>query len=172
VLRAYLRLVVFGLGLLLGIQAPAFIDQYANRVSAHYSEAAQNFAGFQRTADLNFGGSVEALIAHHAASEDPAFRDEAQSVAAVFSRVQRFALEVDAMRRSLLSRILHVAFRPDKEILHETLAAYSYTVPLTEEAILCGLGGAVLLALPAELLLLGVLRIGRSAIGLPRSSRA
>ena len=56
--------------------------------------------------------------------------------------------------------------------LDETLGAYSYTVPLTGEAILCGLIGAVVLALPAELLLLGILRLGRAAIGAPRSSQA
>jgi Protein of unknown function (DUF2937) len=172
VLRAYLRLVLFGLGLLAGIQAPGFVDQYAKRVSAHYSEATKNFAGFKRTADAYFGGSVEALIAHHKSSEDPAFHDEAQSVAAIFARLQELALELDAMSQSLLSRIFHVAFRPDKEILDETLGAYSYTVPLTGEAILCGLIGAVVLALPAELLLLGIVRLGRSAIGAPRSSQA
>ena len=45
-LRAYLRLVVFALGLLVGVQVPGFVDQYAKRVSAHYIEASKNFAGF------------------------------------------------------------------------------------------------------------------------------
>jgi hypothetical protein len=172
VLRAYLRLVLFALGLLAGIQAPGFVDQYSKRVSAHYIEATKNFAGFQHTADLYFRGNIDALIAHHASSEDAAFRDEAKSVAANYARLQRFARELDAMSRSLFSRIFHVAFQPDKEILNETVEAYSYTVPLNQEAILCGLIGAVVLALPAELLLIGILRLGRSTIGARHSSRA
>jgi len=64
----YLRLVLFAIGLLAGVQTPGFIDQYAKRVSAHQIEVAQNFSGFQQTADRYFGGSVEALLAHHAAS--------------------------------------------------------------------------------------------------------
>jgi hypothetical protein len=51
VLRAYLRLVLFALGLLIGVQAPGFVDQYSKRVSAHYIEVTKNFAGFQRTAE-------------------------------------------------------------------------------------------------------------------------
>jgi hypothetical protein len=172
VLRAYLRLVLFALGLLAGVQAPGFVDQYSKRVSAHYIEATKNFAGFERTAHLYFGGSVEALIAHHEASPDAVFKDEAKSVAAIYARLKKLALELDAMSRSLFARIFHVAFHPDKAILDETIAAYSYTVPLNQEAILCGLLAALLLALVAESLLIGILRMGQSAIGVSRSSRA
>ena len=171
-LRAYLRLVLFALGLLAGIQAPGFVDQYSKRVSAHYIEATKSFAGFQRTANLYFGGSVEALIAHHESSPDAVFKDEAKSVAAIYVRLKELTLELNAMSRSLISRIFHVAFKPDKEILDETITAYSYTVPLNQEAILCGLIAALLLALLVESLLVGILRLGQFVVGMPRSSRA
>jgi Protein of unknown function (DUF2937) len=172
VLRAYLRLVLFALGLLAGIQVPGFVDQYSKRVSAHYMEATKSFAGFQRTANLYFGGSVEALIAHHESSADAVFKDEAKSVAAVYARLQKLALEAEVMSRSLIGRIFHVAFQPDKEILDETIAAYSYTVPLNQEAILCGLIAALLLALLVESLLVGIMRIGQITLGASGSSRA
>jgi hypothetical protein len=172
VLRAYLRLVLFALGLLVGVQAPGFVDQYSKRVSAHYIEVTKNFAGFQRTANLYFGGSVDALIAHHEASPDAVFKDEAKIVAAMYARLKGLGVELDAMRKSLPSRIFHVAFHPDEEILKETIAAYSYTVPLNLEAVLCGLTAALLLALLIELLLIGILQLGRSSIGASRSSRA
>ena len=171
-LRAYLRLVLFALGLLAGIQAPGFVDQYSKRVSAHYIEATKSFAGFQRTANLYFGGSVEALIAHHESSPDAVFKDEAKSIAAIYVRLKELALELNAMSQSLISRIFHVAFKPDKEILDETITAYSYTVPLNQEAILCGLIAALLLALLVESLLVGILRLGQFVVGMPRSSRA
>jgi len=59
----YLRLILFAVGLLAGVQVPGFIDQYAQRVSAHQIEVATDFRGFQQVADQYFGGSVEALIA-------------------------------------------------------------------------------------------------------------
>jgi hypothetical protein len=172
VLRAYLRLVLFALGLLIGVQAPGFVDQYSKRVSAHYIEASKNFAGFQRTANLYFGGSIEALIAHHESSADAVFKDEARNVAAIYVRLKKLALELDAMSRSLLSRIFHVAFNPDKEILNETITAYSYTVPLNQEAVLCGLIAAVLLGVLVESLLIGAARLMRLTLGAPAASRA
>ena len=171
-LRAYLRLVLFSLGLLTGVQAPGFIDQYTKRVSAHYIEASKDFAGFQRSADQNFGGSVEALIAHHESSADPVFQGEAKSIATIYARLKGLALELEAMSRPLPSRIVHVVFYPDKEILHETIAAYSYTVPLNQEAILCGLLVALLLALLVEFVLLSIMGLGRLAMGSASSSTA
>jgi hypothetical protein len=172
VLRAYLRLVLFALGLLVGVQAPGFVDQYSKRVSAHYIEVTKNFAGFQRTADQYFGGSVDALIAHHEASPDAVFKDEAKSVAAMSARLKALGLELDAMDQPLPRRIYHVAFHPDQEILKETVAEYSYTVPLNLEAVLCGLTAALLLALLVEFLLVGIVQLGRSTFGTSRSLRA
>jgi len=172
VLRAYLRLILFALGLLIGIQAPGFVDQYSKRVSAHYVEAQKNFAGFQRTANLYFGGSIEALIAHHESSSDAVFKDEAKNVAVIYVRLKKLALETNAMNHPLYSRIFHVAFYPDEEILNETMAAYSYTVPLNQEAILCGLIAASLLAILAEAILIGLLGLGRLTMGGVTSARA
>jgi hypothetical protein len=159
-LRAYVRLVVFALGLLAGVQIPGFVDQYAKRVSAHYIEASKSFAGFQHLADQYFGGNVDALIAHHASSADAVFHDEAKNIEAISARLKSLGAELAAMNRPLIIRIAHVAFSPDKDILKETIAAYSYTVPLNADAILYGLGAGLLLAALAESLLVGILTFG------------
>jgi hypothetical protein len=172
VLRAYLRLVLFALGLLAGVQVPGFVDQYAKRVSAHYLESTKSIAGFQRTANQYFGGSIDALIAHHEASSDSVFKDEARDVAALYLRLKKLTIEFDAMNQPLLSRFMHVAFRPDREILGETITAYSYTVPLNEEAIICGLVAGLLLALFVESVLIGLVRLGRWMTAGPRSAAA
>lgn len=39
--RSYLRLLLFTLGLLLGVQVPGFIDDYAKRVDAHRLETSR-----------------------------------------------------------------------------------------------------------------------------------
>jgi len=149
-LRGYLRLVVFALGLLAGVQVPGFVDQYAKRVDAHYLEASRNFVGFQHTADQYFGGSVEALIAHHLASSDAVFHDEAKSIRTLYARLQLLAAELKALSGGFLSRVVHVAFRANRELLDETFAAYSYTVPLNGTAIVCGVSAGLLLALITE----------------------
>jgi hypothetical protein len=169
-LRAYLRLALFAVGLLAGVQVPGFVDQYAKRVGAHYLEVAQNFTGFQNTADQYFGGSIDALLAHHEQSSDLVFKEEAKPIRALYARLQSLAVELAAMNRSIFSRITHVAFRPDKEIFNETLATYSYTVPLNQAAIVSGVGIGVLLALAVESVLMGALRLLRYISAAPHST--
>jgi hypothetical protein len=154
-LRGYLRLVVFALGLLVGVQGPGFVDQYAKRVSAHYLEVKRNFAGFQQAADQYFNGDVSALVTHHLQSPDVVFRGEAKTIGELFARIKSLAAEMDALNGSTLARLIHIVVNPDREILQETIAAYSYTVPLSPEAIAYGVTVGLLLALAVELLLTG-----------------
>ena len=63
IFRAYSRLAVFAVGILLGIQVPSFVEQYNQRIDAHFREVNINLSGFQDTADRLFDGDLEALIA-------------------------------------------------------------------------------------------------------------
>jgi hypothetical protein len=155
--RHYLRLVVFTICLLIGVQAPGFVDQYVKRVNAHYSEAKQNFSGFQKAADQYFNGDVDALVAHHLASTDPVFKGEAKTIADLFARIKSLANELDALKGSLLSRLIHIIVNPLRDILQETINAYSYTVPLSPDAILYGVSAGLVVALVLELVLAGLL---------------
>src|ERR1700722_8659275 len=146
----YLRLILFAIGLLVGVQVPGFVDQYAMRVSAHQIEAARNFRGFQENADQYFGGSVEALVEHHEGSGDKAFKNEGRTIREMFVRLSALSAEVNAMRAPLIQRIIHVAVHPNREILDETLAAYSYTVPLNPSAVICGVVSGTVLAILVE----------------------
>jgi hypothetical protein len=158
-LRGYLRLVIFTVGLLLGVQAPGFVDQYAKRVSAHFIEVKHNFAGFQQAADQYFNGDVAALVAHHLASPDPVFKGEAKTIGALFARIKTLAAELDAMRGSSISRLIHVVVNPNRDILKETSDAYSYTVPLSPDAIVYGVTAALVVSLAIELMLAGLLSL-------------
>jgi hypothetical protein len=171
-LRHHLRLVIFAIGLLVGVQVPGFIDQYDKRVNAHYIEAQRAFSGFQQTADRYFGGSVEQLIAHHSASGDRVFQDEAKTIAKLYARMKSLAAELDALRGTLFQRMVHVAIAPDQEILKETINAYSYTVPLNADAILCGVGAGFLLSFIIESLLVGGLSLLRREMFRATSTRS
>ncbi len=166
-LAGYLRLIVFAVGLLVGVQLPEFVDQYVKRVGAHQSEAAKDFSGFQQTADKYFGGDVQALIAHHADSPDAAFKDEAADIRTLYDRLTALTAELAALRGSFPSQLFHVLFRADAEILAETRAAYSYSVPLRPAAVVCGVVLGACAAVVIESLLVGILRLLR-----PRRPRA
>jgi len=163
----YLRLIVFAVGLLVGVQLPGFVDQYVKRVGAHQSEAARDFSGFQQTADKFFGGDVPALIAHHAANPDAAFKDEAADIRTLYERLTALTAELAALRGPFPSQLFHMLFRGNPEILAETRAAYSYTVPLNPSAVVCGVALGACAALLSEALLVGILRALR-----PRRTRA
>jgi len=72
-LKTYSRLLIFGFGLLLGIQVPNFVDQYRRRIDAHYPEVSENISGFQSTSDLLFLCDLEDLIRYYRQSNAAVF---------------------------------------------------------------------------------------------------
>lgn len=164
-IRDYARLLIFAAGILIGVQIPNFVDQYAKRISAHYAEAENNFSGYRQTADRNFGGDVAALLEHYAASRDSVFKSDAENVRRIYEREQAFARESNALKASLFKRLFHVAFYADGVVLKETIAEFSYTVPLNADAIVCGLALGLLLSLLFDMLVKGIAGLCGVAVG-------
>ena len=127
-------MLIFAAGLLLGIQVPAFIDQYQQRVDAHFREVSANISGFQATADAFFEGDLDALVSYYRHSDDAVFSHDADSVNNVVQRFRRLSAEQQAMQAGRLAVALHVLFAADSELRSEALAQYSYTVPLNGPA--------------------------------------
>ena len=150
-LKEYTIRLVFTAGILFGVQVPNFIDQYTQKISAHYLEAVENFSGFQATADKFHEGSVEALIQRHEASNDPVFKAEAEPIKEIYFRIQIFTSELKSLNTNLLGKIFHVAFKSDRGVLKETVSEYSATVPLNTDAVICGLGLGMASALVCDL---------------------
>ncbi len=139
-IREYLRLIVFTAGLLIGVQLPAFVDQYHKRVDAHFNESRQNLSGFQLTADKYFKGNIQELIEHYQSSNDPVNREDSKNIAFIYKRYQTFQNEITTLQGKWYLATYHVIFRHQIEILDETLKQYSYTVPLNPRAIAWGVG--------------------------------
>ncbi len=150
-LKEYTIRLVFTAGILFGVQVPNFIDQYTQKISAHYLEAAENFSGFQATADKFHGGDVNALIERHESSNDAVFQSEAAPIKEIHSRILAFASELKSLNTNLFGKIFHVAFKSDRSVVKETVSEYSATVPLNTDAIICGLGLGMISALVCDL---------------------
>lgn len=153
--RSYLRLALFALGLLVGVQVPGFVDDYGKRVEAHRLEAQQALKGFRETAGRFFKGDLDALVAHYRSSDDPVMRSDAQSVAVLVERANWLEREWQAMQGPWYAQVWHLATAADRELLYETIAAYSYQVLLAPQAIAWALACGLLLAWLVELLVLG-----------------
>ena len=149
-LRSYLRLVVFAFGLLAGIQVPAFIDAYTQRVEAHRLESAESLSGFRATAQRFFAGDLDQLVAHYRTSDDPVMRSDADSVSYLIRRAALLEREWQAMQGPWYKRAWHVFSAADRNLRAETLATYRYQVMLDPAAMAWGLSCALLLAMVAE----------------------
>ena len=154
VIRSAARLLLFAAILLAGIQIPAFVTQYEQRVNAHFREVSSNISGFQNTADLMFGGDLDALVQYYRSSGDAVFVNDADSLATVVSRYRRFSAQYQALNGNAFSKALHVLLSSDPEILRETTRQYSYTIPLNGAAIIWGLSLALFVVVCFECLVL------------------
>ena len=151
-LLSYLRLVLFAAGLLIGVQVPGFINDYAKRVEAHLIEAQTGLSGFQGTANQFFKGDMQALVNHYRASEYPIFRSDADSLSAMLTRQLALDKQFQAMQGPWYIRVLQVALAADPDIRKETWNGYSYQILLTPEAMIWGMSGALLLSFGIECL--------------------
>ena len=153
-LRSYLRLVLFAVGLLVGVQVPGVINDYSQRVEAHRLEAQQSLRGFSETAQRFFNGDLQALVAHYRASEDPVFRSDAASIGALLARNQLLEREWQALQGPWYEKAWHVLAKADPQLRQETLNGYNYQVLLAPEAIAWGIACALLLAWVVESIIL------------------
>jgi hypothetical protein len=151
-LLSYLRLVLFAAGLLVGVQVPGFISDYAKRIEAHLIEAQTGLQGFQGTAEQFFKGDLQALVAHYRASGDPVFRSDADSLSALLTRQLALDKQFQAMQGPWYIRALQVALAADPDVRKETWNGYSYQILLTPQAMGWGMGGALLLSFGLECL--------------------
>lgn len=152
-LRDYLRLVLFCLGVLAGIQVPGFVDQYHKSLQAHLAEVNQQLAGFQRDADRYFNGSLEQLIQHYAASDDPIFTAGGQNIGDIAQRRQQLAQALRGFDGAFWHPYRELVLHPQPDIRAEVWQHFSYQLLLKPEAIVFGLLSGLLTAMLIEALL-------------------
>ena len=142
----YLRIILFCSGLLMGIQIPAVVDQYAKRIDAHLTEVLDVLAGFQQTADRYFEGNIQNLINHYKSSDDAVFRNDATNILFISNRVNHLKSEQRALEQSALLRTTHVLFFHDNKVFQQTLDQYSYMILINPQALIWGLSSGFLMA--------------------------
>ncbi len=146
-------MLLFAIGLLLGIQVPSFIHQYQQRIDTHFREVSINIAGFQDTAERLFSGDLEALVAYYQNSNDEVFQSDAISIRLIADRYYRIRAEQDALQGNMAAAAWHIIHAADGEFFEEAVSQYSYTVPLNSKAIQWGLALAILSTLAIDLLI-------------------
>ncbi|WP_076538305.1 DUF2937 family protein [Shewanella sp. UCD-KL21] len=149
----YLRLVLFVSGVLLGVQVPAFVDQYGQRLDAHTTEAQLSLAEFQRDADRFFGGDLNKLIEHYQASPDAVINAGGQSIQVLYDRYQLLSSALVQFNQTAYSSFEQVALAPLEDIRQEVWQQFSHTIMLDTRAIAIGLVLGLLFSMLCELTL-------------------
>jgi hypothetical protein len=172
ILHRYLLILIACVALLIGLQAPNLIDQYQKRIDAHLREVTINLRPFQEIADRYFGGDMAKLVEMHRQSSEKPFQEEGAAIEKMQQRKARFEAELAALDVALPYRIAHALLDGDREIMDETLAQYTYTVPLTRDALVVGGVFALAVLLLLEILLAVVSLPFRRKPARPRSRLA
>lgn len=153
VLHRYLLIILACAAMLAGIQIPNLVDQYQKRVDAHLREAVLAFKPYQALADKYFGGDINKLIALHQKNEAKPIREEGNVITQMIKRKQHLQEAYNDMQASLPVQIYHLVLRGDRDLMRETLQQYTYSVPLTQDALMAGAAAVAIVLALTELLL-------------------
>lgn len=155
---SYIRLLMFLACTLIGIQMPAFVDQYGRSLQAHLAESRLALGEFEDDADKFFGGSLERLIAHYRGTKDQVFTAGGQSIDSIYRRNRLLASKFTEFQRSPWSAYSQVMFDPVPEVRQEAWSRHSYVIRLAPQALAFGLASGLVFTLLLEALLRLMLR--------------
>ncbi|MFM4803702.1 DUF2937 family protein [Aeromonas bivalvium] len=151
-MRSYLRMVLFALGLLAGVQLPGLLDLYFQRIDARLQQAELSLSPFRANAERHFAGDLGALLGHYQQSQDPVVRGDAEGIRQLIEQQRMLRQEQALAAAPWYRQALHLLGGANRDLVGDTLAHYGYVVPLKQEAIVCGLLAGVLGALLGDLL--------------------
>lgn len=152
-LMDYMRLILFVCGVLLGVQVPAFVEQYGQRLQAHTMEAKLSLGEFQRDADRFFGGDLKQLLAHYRQNPDQVIRAGGESIDALYQRYQLLDSALERFNQSAYSGYRQLLLEPLVDIRSEVWQHFSHTIMLDGRAIAIGLLLGFLISILCELCL-------------------
>jgi hypothetical protein len=137
--------ILFALALIIGMQLPEFITQYAQRFGGYHQALKDSLMEYQRNADMHYEGSLDRLIADLKASSSAGIRDMGSKVGNDLQRERRMREGVDLLNNgSLMQKVAYLARHLDRPLAEGTWQAFKPGLPLTTDALACGLVAALL----------------------------
>ena len=157
--RLWLLTCVLGAGCL-----PGFILQYRQRLLGRLDQVTFDLAPWRAIAARHHNGSLDALIAHHRASADPTFVDEAQAIEMMLQSETSLRESINAIQGNLFEQtygwITHVEWADAQAVW----TLYQPTFPLDADGLVFAMSFGVLLwLLPVSLVWLWRRRLASKA---------
>lgn len=160
-LSHYIRMLIFAILLLIGIQVPGFVDQYGKALYAHWSESERTVAEFRADAQRFFDGDLDRLIQHYVQQNDPVIHKGGENIRQLVTRNRQLTVALERFRSAPLQAYVQTFAYPVTDIRDEVWHAFSPIAPLNLGTLAFGFGFALALSLLLDALLAGIRRLLR-----------
>lgn len=145
---------LFAAGLIVFLQIPQFIDHYTQRFGGYHQAVADSVATYQRSADRHYRGDLGLMIARFKADAKPALREVGEKMDTERTKLESMTRGLSILQHgNLLDKLAYLAGDLDMSIARATFDAYRPGLPLTTDAMICGLFGGMLASALFSLLL-------------------
>ncbi|TKB45844.1 DUF2937 family protein [Thalassotalea mangrovi] len=140
---------IFMVTFIVGMQLPAFINAYRQRVAGHLDEAQIQLLNFQSIADKHHQGDITQLLAAYRSSADPGVNASAELVLNLIDRIALLKNHLSKLSEGeYVQQIYYFITGLDSTIAKATLNDYQIALPVELSALATGL----LVALSATIL--------------------
>jgi hypothetical protein len=143
--RGALDRVVLVAAILAGGCVPGFIAQYRQRVGGRLDQVLRDLAPFERIAQRDFGGSLNALIQHHHDSFDRAFQQEAAAIQQMLDAAARLREAAAALDTNVYGQFGWLLRHADPDIVQATWSAWQPSFNLSIDGLTFALAAGLAL---------------------------
>lgn len=153
-LAGILDRILFAGGLVVFLQIPQFVDHYTQRYAGYQQALTVSVGEYQLSADAHYAGDLGVMVHEFKNDDKPAMRE-------LGSKIERERTQLTTMTAglailqgdSLAEKLVYLAGDFDSAIAEGTLQDFKPGMPLTADAWICGVIGAILLSGLLNLLL-------------------
>lgn len=124
------RLSLVGL-MLAAALVPGYVNQYQQQVGGRLEQVRLDLAPFQRIANREHDGSLDALVQHHLASADATFFAEGRALQAMLDSEQRLEQAFAGLDTTLAGQLAYLLRNPDASVTRATWELYDPTLSVT-----------------------------------------
>ena len=149
--RNYLRLCVFFIAALVGLQAPGFKDDYGHALRSAVTQTHASMRPFIDDAERFFGGSLDNLLAHYQNSNDPVYAKGGENLGLLLERKENLD---SALLDYNEHPYFHLVTSPVLPISEQVWRNYTPQIQLNSEALISSLVFALVVSWVVEALFL------------------
>ncbi len=148
IIKGLLDRVFFAAGVMLFMQVPHLVDQYAQRLGGYYQAQVSHLEQYQQIANKQHQGNLDALIQEFESSARVSVQEAGGNVRSIRDEAHSLKTDVDVFtNQRLVFKLAHLVTGLHYDVAKETIKTYKPGVSLSIEGFVCGVIGGVLLSL-------------------------